>query len=87
MLKVYQYDIIDDKKRDIVLSILAGVQAETYAQRVIEEYYDSAMAELEKIELSSWARNNFEETPFLRTFWYTRLIRGLPNREKPKLSI
>jgi geranylgeranyl diphosphate synthase type I len=61
LVRIYASGVIDDGGRDTVLDILDGVQAQAYAQSLVERYCDRAAAELETMALSVWARDNLEE--------------------------
>lgn len=57
-------DEISDGEIDRVLEILDNVQAQIYAEQLAEEYRNRALTELEKVNISSWAKVNLEEVAY-----------------------
>ncbi|MFP3975578.1 MAG: polyprenyl synthetase family protein [Dehalococcoidia bacterium] len=61
---VYKKPSITDHEVGKVLDILDDVQAKAYAERMAEEYRNSALIELGKIRLSPWAKAHLEEIAY-----------------------
>lgn len=59
--EIYQKEIIDQSMHEEVLNILESVQAETYTQRLVEDYCSKAMDRVEDIELAPGTRELLEE--------------------------
>ncbi len=61
LANIYQGEAIDDNEVDAVLRILNSVQAEGQAESMAEECCNRALAEIDKIVSSPWARHSLEE--------------------------
>ena len=61
MTYAFSGEVADDDRVDTVLGILEGVDARSQAQGMAEEYRDRALAGLERVPLSPWARHNLME--------------------------
>jgi geranylgeranyl diphosphate synthase, type I len=61
LMNVYLHEEIDDNDYNLVLNILDSLQAEAYAQKIVEENCNQALIELEKMRLPTWAHDSLVE--------------------------
>ncbi len=61
MVRAFSGEVVDDGRVDTVLGILEEVDARARAQGMAERYRDRALAELERVPLSPWARHSLME--------------------------
>lgn len=61
LTSVYGNKSIDEAGANAVMDILDSIRAREQTQHIAEQYRDKALAALERVELSPWARRNLEE--------------------------
>jgi geranylgeranyl diphosphate synthase type I len=61
LARIYGQEQVEDADVATVLDILAGLRAESWVQGMAEEYGDKALAALEDLTLTDWARQSLNE--------------------------
>lgn len=64
LLNIYKKSDITEQEVNKILQILDDVDTRTHAEQLAEEYRNRALAELEALKVSQWAKANLEEIAY-----------------------